>query len=143
MALQDAAASTSASTSTVTECVQPATTATSKSHMSESDRMRELIKKAIKSVAAYNSQLQKEIREERRKYFDLQTMVRSISSLPASHIDANQTVIETKRGFSTKPSRSSTTLRVQPPAIPWANIRWRCCQASFNIITKGIFCGPR
>jgi len=41
----------------------------------EKDRMKELIKKTIKSVAMYNSQLQKEIRDERRKYFDLQTMV--------------------------------------------------------------------
>ena len=39
------------------------------------DRMKELIKKTIKSVAMYNSQLQKEVREERRRCFDLQTMV--------------------------------------------------------------------
>lgn len=41
----------------------------------DQDRMKELIKKAIKSAAMYNSQFQKEKKEERQKYFDLQTMV--------------------------------------------------------------------
>ena len=43
--------------------------------MSEADRMKELIKKTIKSVSNYNLQLQKERKEERNLYFDLQTMV--------------------------------------------------------------------
>jgi len=44
--------------------------------MSEADRMKELVKKTIKSVSNYNLQLQKERKEERNLYFDLQTMVR-------------------------------------------------------------------
>lgn len=47
----------------------------------EKDRMKELIKKTIKSVAMYNSQLQKEVRDERRKCFDLQTMVSRLAYL--------------------------------------------------------------
>ena len=43
--------------------------------MSEADRMKELIKKTMKSVSNYNLQLQKEKKEERNLYFDLQTMV--------------------------------------------------------------------
>lgn len=42
--------------------------------MSEADRMKELIKKTMKSVSNYNLQLQKEKKEERNLYFDLQTM---------------------------------------------------------------------
>ena len=44
--------------------------------LSEADRMKELIKKAMKSVSNYNLQLQKEKKEERNLYFDLQTMVK-------------------------------------------------------------------
>lgn len=44
-------------------------------NMSESERMKELIKKAMKSVASYNSQMQKEKKEERQTFYDLQTMV--------------------------------------------------------------------
>ena len=43
--------------------------------MSEEDKMKELIKKAMKSVSSYNAQLQKEKKDERFLYYDLQTMV--------------------------------------------------------------------
>lgn len=62
----------------------PATTATAsrprpgRVAMSEADRMKEMIKKAMKSVSNYNLQLQKEKKEERNLYFDLQTMVISL-----------------------------------------------------------------
>ncbi len=43
--------------------------------LSEADRMKEMLKKAMKSATAYNANLQKEKRAERSAYFDLQTMV--------------------------------------------------------------------
>ena len=43
--------------------------------MSEEDKMKELIKKAMKSVSSYNTILQKEKKDERFLYYDLQTMV--------------------------------------------------------------------
>jgi len=64
---------TNTTTTTTSNSTAPTTT-TVRPQLSESDRMKELIKKAIKSVAKYNSQMQKEISDERRKYFDLQTM---------------------------------------------------------------------
>jgi hypothetical protein len=46
------------------------------SNLSEADKMKELIKKTIKSASKYNSELQREKKEERKSYFDLQTMVK-------------------------------------------------------------------
>lgn len=66
-------ATNTTTTTSTTNSTAPTTTV--RPQLSESDRMKELIKKAIKSVAKYNSQMQKEISDERRKYFDLQTMV--------------------------------------------------------------------
>lgn len=71
------ATNTTNTTSTTTNSTAPTTTV--RPQLSESDRMKELIKKAIKSVAKYNSQMQKEISDERRKYFDLQTMVHIVA----------------------------------------------------------------
>jgi hypothetical protein len=68
---------TNRTTTTTTNSTAPTTTV--RPQLSESDRMKELIKKAIKSVAKYNSQMQKEIADERRKYFDLQTMVHIVA----------------------------------------------------------------
>ena len=42
--------------------------------LSEADRMKELMRKAIKSVTSYNQNLQKEKKTERKSYFDHQTM---------------------------------------------------------------------
>jgi hypothetical protein len=42
--------------------------------LSEADRMKELMRKAIKSVTEYNQNLQKEKKTERNSYFDHQTM---------------------------------------------------------------------
>ena len=69
---------TNTTTTTTSNSTAPTTT-TVRPQLSESDRMKELIKKAIKSVAKYNSQMQKEISDERRKYFDLQTMVHIVT----------------------------------------------------------------
>jgi hypothetical protein len=41
----------------------------------EKSRMDYFMKKAIRSAAEFNSQFMRERREERRAYFDLQTMV--------------------------------------------------------------------
>ena len=40
--------------------------------------MKELMKKATKSAAEYNKMFQRERRDERNSFFDLQTMVTSI-----------------------------------------------------------------
>lgn len=42
--------------------------------LSEAERMKEAMKKAMKSATAYNANLQREKRSERAGYFDLQTM---------------------------------------------------------------------
>lgn len=44
--------------------------------LTEQEKQREQIKKAMKSAASYNSMLQKEKKEERYSFFDLQTMVK-------------------------------------------------------------------
>jgi hypothetical protein len=43
--------------------------------LTEQEKLREQIKKAMKSASSYNSMLQKEKKEERYSFFDLQTMV--------------------------------------------------------------------
>lgn len=43
--------------------------------LSEAERMKELMRKAMKSATAFNQNLQKEKMTERRVYFDTQTMV--------------------------------------------------------------------
>jgi hypothetical protein len=42
--------------------------------MSDTDKMKEMIKKAMKSTLLFNAQLQREKKEERQTFFDLQTM---------------------------------------------------------------------
>lgn len=43
--------------------------------MSGKEKMKEMIKKAMESVAVYNKHLQNEKLEERKTFYDLQTMV--------------------------------------------------------------------
>ena len=54
--------------------------------MSEEDKMKELIKKAMKSVSSYNTILQKEKKDERFLYYDLQTMVNNFWWLKTKNI---------------------------------------------------------
>ena len=42
--------------------------------MTPSEKMREMIRKAIRSAGAYNTQLQREKKSERAAFYDLQTM---------------------------------------------------------------------
>ena len=44
--------------------------------MNESERLKELIKKAAQSASNYNAHFQREKKAERQSYFDLQTMVK-------------------------------------------------------------------
>lgn len=73
---KDAAAAIAAAAETVVvEQAEPVKTGRfGRAVLSEADRMKELMKKAIKSVTAFNLNLQKEKKAERGSYFDLQTM---------------------------------------------------------------------
>ncbi|RNA34976.1 PHD finger 10 [Brachionus plicatilis] len=46
----------------------------SRTNLSEKDKMKEMVRKAMESVATYNSQIQREKLEERKSFYDLQTM---------------------------------------------------------------------
>lgn len=69
----------------------------SKTNLSEKDRMKEMIKKAMKYVAAYNSQLQKEKQDERKSFYDLQTM-RIQTPMTNTQIDSNELFSNDKKG---------------------------------------------
>ena len=43
-------------------------------HLTDSEKMKEMIRKAIKSATSYNSQLQREKKTDRASFYDLQTM---------------------------------------------------------------------
>ncbi|CAF0800235.1 unnamed protein product [Brachionus calyciflorus] len=72
-------------------------TSNSKTSLNEKDRMKEMIKKAIRSVAAYNSQIQKEKQEERKTFYDLQTM-RIQTPQVESKIDSKNLFCNDKKG---------------------------------------------
>lgn len=72
---EQAAAITASAEAANSEMAEPVKTGRwGKALLSEADRFKEAMKKAMKSATAYNANLQREKRAERAAYFDLQTM---------------------------------------------------------------------
>ena len=103
----------------------------SKAKVIDSDKMKEMIKKAMKSAAKYNKMMQREKQEDRLTFFDLQTMVTTF--FRENKLDSYRRLIFMKREFkfqeiglfSLKVSRQNQD-----------HIQWLSYLANINIITK-------